>query len=220
MGVGPNYCIAIRLTNPKLKERLYELQRSVIGLAHGSFRADSIINADMFHITLSVLHLPDDESVLAAIEAITQFGRTLLQELVTDTKPCHLQIAGIGLARSRKMRGKATLYTEIADCQGLKTLGKIYKGLSNIFSVLGISKQSKKFHPHISLFKFRGRDTKSLPLQELSRRLASSGKPFGLQPLHQLDLCYLGKPSSNGVKSSGYYPIVHSVRPLSAVSKM
>lgn len=200
--VRPNYFLALRITNPTIISKIGRVQ-DFIERVYGDLVEGYLVDRGCLHITLNVLRLPTNDDVFTAIEAMNAFQRGGFQRLVPTKTTVKLRVQGIRQFKTRVM------FADILEDSNKEILKDVFHGIRSTLARAGINEQSQKFDPHLTILKFRTDKNQVCPqISESVLRAAGVPLDFGVQFLHKLDLCSMKEKDE-----SGYYSIIHSIKP-------
>jgi len=200
--IRPNYFLALRITNPTIISKIGQVQ-DFIHRVYGDLVEGYLVDQGCLHITLNVLRLPTNDDVFTAIEAINAYQRGGFQRLVPTKTTVKLRVQGIRQFKSRVM------FADILEDSNKEILKDVFHGIKSALARAGITEQSQKFDPHLTILKFQTDDNQVCPqISESVLRAAGVPLDFGVQFLHKLDLCAMKEKDE-----SGYYSIIHSIKP-------
>jgi len=200
--IRPNYFLALRITNPTIISKIGRVQ-DFIYRVYGDLVEGYLVDKGCLHITLNVLRLPTNDDIFTAIEAMNAYQRGGFQRLVPTKTTVKLRVQGVRQFKSRVM------FADILEDSNKEILKDVFHGIKSALTRAGITEQSLKFDPHLTILKFRTDDNQVCPqISESVLRAAGVPLDFGVQFLHQLDLCAMKEKDE-----SGYYSIIHSIKP-------
>ncbi|KAK7501229.1 hypothetical protein BaRGS_00007714, partial [Batillaria attramentaria] len=201
----PNYFAAIQITNQEIKDGIGEVLASVEKC--NKKVKPAFIPLDLLHLTLAVMHLPDEEAVQKAKAALDDYKERhhpIMEESEGDDA-LTFDVSGISNFRNQ------VVFAQISEGPALKRLTRIAETIQLCLSEQDITAVDKNgFKPHITIMKMskNPNQLRKGGVKKISEDLykESKSRQFGLQTVATIQLCAMTKP-----KKDNYYHIEHEV---------
>jgi len=113
------------------------------------------VKENQFHLTLKFFGNLKSDDAQSVINAFDQWS--------PDKASFHIDLKGLGVFPS--LSKPSVIWAGLKDDEG--SILDIYKDCENIFSSIGIEKESRTFHPHLTLYRIKKHKEISQDLRDL-----------------------------------------------------
>jgi len=186
----PNYFVAARITDSALLEKLKEVQTKLV--AKDENLKHTIVNLDTSHVTLSVLHLPNNKAV-KKVQKLVEGSKSCLNEIVTE--PFKLNIKELGNF------DKEVIYADLERDDGFEVLKNMKDIFSKVLEEFDVN-EFKEFNPHLTLFKLTNSIKKKTKIEKLPTDYKDfEDFEFGSQEINSIQLLSM----KHAKQEDGYY---------------
>jgi len=186
----PNYFVAARITDSALLEKLKEVQTKLV--AKDENLKHTIVNLDTSHVTLSVLHLPNNKAV-KKVQKLVEGSKSCLNEIVTE--PFKLKIKKLGNF------DKEVIYADLEKDDGFEVLKNVKDIFSKVLEEFDVN-EFKEFNPHLTLFKLTNSIKKKTQIEKLTTDYKEFDDfEFGTQEINSIQLLSM----KHAKQDDGYY---------------
>ncbi|XP_072499432.1 A-kinase anchoring protein 7 isoform X2 [Notamacropus eugenii] len=197
----PNYFLSIPITNKEITRGIETLQNTIIQQDKRLSKVMS--NCGSFHVTLLVMHLPNEEEVNIGIGALLE-TKALIEEILQG-RDLNLPFQGIGNF------GNQVGFVKLAEGDHLATLLEIAEAAKRTFQEKGISAgENRSFKPHLTFMKLsKSPELRRKGVKKIDPKLYEEfvDHKFGEESLYRIDLCSMLKRK----QSNGYYHCESSI---------
>lgn len=156
-GKEPNYFIAIRVSDDRIRDKVQTVQNEVVSLYDRL--KPFLIPLETLHLTLLVIHLEDeDEKEIEKATEILEQCKTEILKSVLPSGGFTLKFKGLSyFPEPKKKRPPRVLYVKPFGEEGIKSLYEVARVVRDTFEKQGIpSADRRKWIPHIAVIKLRG----------------------------------------------------------------
>jgi len=192
--INPNYFLGLRITSSSILEKIGKLQTELI--SKNEVLSNYIEPPCKAHVTLSVMHLEDDE---------LETCKSMLQEkFKPNLSEADRTLTFEGLGRF----GNRVLF--VKPHTGIESLQKMHEDLQNLLIESELKTEvGRDFHPHVTMFKTsrpksgRKRNNETKEKLGLDDELLEEFKDlhFGEEIVEEIQLLSMTKPKAE----DGYY---------------
>ncbi|XP_060558439.1 uncharacterized protein LOC132718738 isoform X1 [Ruditapes philippinarum] len=186
----PNYFVTIQITDKETLKNLQAEQKDF--LSRYPRYKDSVIPQERFHVTLTVLELPDEDHIKECIATLENVKDDIID---LARKAGKLTFRGLGSFSTRVIFAKLEFSNEFMQLVDL---------IRNSIAVTGIKVELKPLKAHVTLFKVKSDTYKEMGIYMYKGKLilASLFDPdpyFGSQDINNVQICEIsGDREDNG----------------------
>ncbi|XP_051878579.1 A-kinase anchor protein 7-like [Pristis pectinata] len=194
----PNYFVSIPVTNPKILDKIEDIQELVVTKEPKLLPA--VVPVGRMHLTIIVAHLNTPAEVEKAVTALQQCKSKV--DSILEGKPLTLLFKGIGQFNDQILFAKLS---EEMNNKVISTLGAVAESVEILFRELGVNIEgSKAFKPHATFLKLsKAPILRRKGLRKICQSSTRNMKIlfFGTEVFTRIDLCSMHKKN----QPSGYY---------------
>ena len=205
----PNYFVALKITNLKMKRMLKNAQQYLLKELGDDLYERALIDDSTFHVTINAIHCSDDEEVFLLMEQFERFGANQMQRLIPTKLSARIHVNRIGHFRQK------VIYGEIEEDANRSKLENIYHALHTQLQNAGIMNQQHRFDPHVTIMKLskiRNYRDLMIPMDVIKKMNSKYPHDFGWQYVNGLELLSM-VDARDEQDADDYYQCISSIAP-------